>query len=287
MTSTALNPAQLASAVSGITNHTNFILLGYPRCGSNLLLSALGNHPQIRMIGEVLSADETVRSEAWVRVNPTAWPPPRGEGYRAGQNAAEFLQKNIFSDRPLENLCAFGFKIFYDHARFDQASSTAWDYLLTQDIKVIHLIRRNLLYSLISQEVAERTNLWYRTADDPTAPPPPLAPFDLDPAACRTYFDYVSERRAWAEEAFARHSMLTIEYEKYLCANFKDTNFRVHQFLGALPWHLRPNMAKQQALTARQQISNFETLNNYFAGSAYANFFLDADSPEAVSPARI
>lgn len=133
---------------------TNFIVLGYPRCGSNLLLSSLGGHPQIRIIGEVLSHEAKIRAEAWERVDPSKWPASRGAGYQLGEDGAAFLANKIFPAGPIRNLRCFGFKIFYDHAQFDDHVSTAWDYLRSSDIKVIHLIRRNLLYSYISFLVA-------------------------------------------------------------------------------------------------------------------------------------
>src|SRR5579863_2704972 len=108
-----LNHADESPIIASDLSHVNFVVLGHPRCGSNLIGRALAIHPQIRMAGEVIANDEATRKESWERVNPVAWPLPRGEGYRTGQDGAAFLDQRIFSSSPFENVRAFGFKLFY------------------------------------------------------------------------------------------------------------------------------------------------------------------------------
>lgn len=114
-----------------------------------------------------------------------------------------------------------------------------------------------------------------------------LATFEVDPEACKAYFDSVSQQRARADEMFSQHQMLQVEYERDLVLDYKESMFRINEFLGVIPWIVDPQMAKQQSLTARQQIANFDALQSFFADSPYADFFLNADAPEAVSPAKL
>jgi LPS sulfotransferase NodH len=205
---------------------------------------------------------------------PSPWTEPRGEGYHVGEDGAEFLDTKVFGHRPCRNIRCYGFKLFYDHARFDQYSATAWDYILSHhEIKIIHLIRRNLLHALISREIALRTQQWHRLIEDANPLPPPLPPFALDPEMCRRYFEQIVTWRTWADEAFAKHPVLTVQYETELCTHFEATASRVFEFLGSMQWYSRPGMVKQQAIPASQQLSNFEQLREFFHGGPYAEFF--------------
>lgn len=256
----------------------NFILLGHQRCGSNLLVRALNEHPQIRMLGEVLAENPATRKGAW------SWTLPEYDGFQAGQHGGEFLERMVFGPTRVENTWAFGCKLFYDQARLDPASETAWDYILSHDVRVIHMIRKNLLYALISVEIAERTQRWHQLAENPTEFPP-LPPFALDPAACHAYFDRITGWRKWAEKAFAKHRVLTVNYEDGLCAHFGRTAFRVFEFLGTVPWHCHPGLVKQQTITASRQIANLEDLKRHFRATPYEVFFRDADSPDGIRAA--
>jgi hypothetical protein len=267
--------------------HTNFVLLGHARCGSNLLVRALAENPQVRMTGEVLSQDEATRIAGWERVNKTNWTEPRGEAYRLGEDGAEFLRTRIFSDTYLENICAFGFKLFYDQADFNRHVRSAWDYLVDNtDIKIIHLVRRNLLLSLISKEVAERSNNWYQLSEDKEKRPP-LPPFSLKRSVCQRYFDHITEAREQAQQRFAKHDVLTIQYETELCADFRDTTFRAFEFINTVKWRVHPGFIKQQSLTAPQQITNFDELRDSFQNTPYAGFFEIAASTDSIAPARL
>jgi len=259
----------------------NFVLLGHQRCGSNLLLRALTEHPQIRMLGEVMASDPKTRKMAW------AWTAPEFDGYQSGHDGGEFLERTVFGSPPLENLRAFGFKLFYDQARFDEFSQTAWDYILGHDVRIVHLIRRNLFYALISLEVAERTNRWHQAIEQAGQQFPDLPPFELDPARCRAYFDSITEWRTSVLKEFSAKDVLTIDYENNLCKEFRETAFRVFRFLGTIPWHVRPGMIKQQTVTASRQIANFDDLRGYFRHTPYQEFFENGDSPDGIRPATL
>ena len=271
----ASQSSQASPLAPGTTaSHTNFIVLGHARCGSNLLNRALAEHPQIRTVGEVLSNDASTREVAWNSVNRIAWTEPRGDGYRIGDDGAQFLDTKIFGKGPSRNIRAYGFKLFYDHARFDQASATAWDYIVAdRDIKVIHLVRHNLLQALVSLEVAVRTQQWHRLIEDSSPIPPPLPAFPLEPNRCLEYFNQITEWRSVANHSFASHNMLTVQYESELCQNFEDTTSRIFDFLGLLRWYARPGMVKQQAIPTSRQLSNFNQLRDFFSGGPYEDFF--------------
>ncbi len=142
---------------------------------------------------------------------------------------------------------------------------------------MIHLIRRNLLLSLISQEGAERSNNWYQLIEEKGKAAKSVPPFELDPALCAEYCGRLIRWRLWAKEMFAQNPMLTVEYEEHLCRNFSPTTRKVFDFIGAIPWIVRPGLIKQQATPASKQVSNFTDLEKHFKDTPYAEFFETAD----------
>lgn len=262
----------------------NFVVLGHPRCGSNLVLRELSAHPQVRMLGEILANEATLREAAWNWISPFEWIFPRCSAYTTGKDAATFLDQCVFSRKRVLNSLAFGFKFFYEHARHDAAIATAWEYLeRTPDIHILHLRRRNLLNALISREVATRTGRWQQLVEDPSPAPDPVPPFALAPGFCSSYFDEIERARERADRAFAHHPILHIEYERDLCGNFHATAAAMQRFLNVMPWDSFPYMKKQQSLTPSQQLSNFDELKRYFRNTPYAEFF-EHDTPLPPTP---
>jgi len=257
----------------------NFVVLGNARCGSNLLGRALATHPQIRMAGEVLANQEFTRKVSWERVNPYARPKVRGEGYQAGEDAATFAEQHIFSSTPFDNIRAFGFKIFYDHARSDDAIGTIWPYLVQNPIRIIHIIRRNLLASYVSNEVALKTNEWHVAVDAGTPAATEVPPFALDPFLVQRYFDELTNWRRWVDQTFANKDILTISYEDELCGDFGAAANRAFEYVGVMRWVTRPALQKQQGLPLEEQISNFGALRKHFRDTPYAEFFATDSAP--------
>lgn len=244
-----------------------FVLLGHPRSGSNLLANTLAGHPQVRMLNEVLHRDAEVRRRSWEGINPAAWVRPRGSAYQDGEDGAAFLRDRVFGAPYVRRTRACGFKLFYDNAYFDQSVETAWDYLASRSIRVINLHRRNLLDVVVSFAVAERTNRWFHGAGWFQRRPEVVPAFRLEPEYCKEFFDRVTLERARAEVFFAGHPMLRLTYEDDLVTDFKATMLRVCDFLEIKRLNLKPALLKQQQVGPETQIENFSELREHFANS--------------------
>src|SRR5690606_26460474 len=110
-----------------------FIVLSRSRTGSNLLISFLNSHPNIR-----------ARGEMFARLN--------------GKNCKDVLARG-FARQPFY-VKATGFKIFYYHP-MDDDSGHVWDVLAElDDLRIIHLKRRNILRTLISRKIADTQGVW-------------------------------------------------------------------------------------------------------------------------------
>jgi LPS sulfotransferase NodH len=237
---------------------TRFVVLGHGRTGSNLLHAAMRQHPRVRVFGELFHDSEEKRAQ---------WP-AAGLYWHTGEDPVPFLERTAYAPSPNGEILAAGFRIFYYHSKTDRR---VWEYLADEDaVRVIHLSRRNLFETLVSRRVALLTGEWKRTASD--AAPSPIEPFEIDPDACREYFDSITRYRAWARTHFAGHPMLELFYED-LVADFQPTLDRVFRFLGVDPVQTRMVYEKQARIPAREQVANYAHLLGAFRGSPYEGFF--------------
>jgi hypothetical protein len=251
-----------------------FILLGYGRTGSNLIIRNLAEHPSVRMFGELFHDSEQERERAFHALNET-FGAERAERqfYREGADGAEYLREGVFYERPWNDILAVGFKMFYAHARGDANAGTAWDYLIgNEDIRVIHLSRANLLESWLSLRIASITREWVWYADS-AGKRTVLPPLTLDPTECETYCNQVLAHRQWATESFRNHPTLDIEYEADIIHRFQDTMDGIHDFLGVARRPARQILEKQAKRKPREQILNYKDFEEHFRHTLYESFF--------------
>ena len=241
-----------------------FIVLCHARSGSNLVSWSLNSHEAVEEYGEVLhDSDVEARASLPERIAP----------YVRGSDAGRFLRDELFNPSPEPQIRAQGFKLFYDHARGSAAARAAWSYLIDDaDIRVIHLVRRNLLDCLLSREVALRSGEWFRRRGEPSHAPL-VAPFSLSPWGCQEFFGEITTWRMWVAEAFARHPTLTLEYERDLCADFSGAMSRVFKFIGLAPTPVTAPLVKQQSVPAPDQLLNYDELRRWFRHTLFEDFF--------------
>jgi LPS sulfotransferase NodH len=238
-----------------------FIILANGRTGSNLLQASINQHPAVTAYGELFHSSEEKRAK---------WP-IRGRYYRAGEDAIAFLEETAFAPPSDPAKLATGFRIFYGHSRQDSAASRVWDYLAEdRDVRVIHLVRNNLLESFVSESVARRTGEWLRRLNE-EAPPAP-DPFEADVRECEKYFNNISSMHVWAREHFAGHPFLELSYEE-MCSEYQATLDRTFELLGVAPVPVCAPYRKQASRPVRDQLSNFAQLREAFLGTPYERFF--------------
>ena len=258
-----------------------FMLLGHARSGSTLLVCGLMQHPGIHLFGEIFNNLEEERKSAFRAglVNHDLVRPHKAAGaldvegfYREGADAAEFLAKRVFYKHARDSV-AVGFKLFYHQARATPGARRAWRYLAHQpDLRVVELVRRDLLASLLSLHLAFRTGEWMRPRGA-AAPSEEPEPMQLTPAECEDYFAEVARRRRWARRHFAGHPVLEVEYERDVCGNFEETVYRIQEFVGVPRRRARRLLEKQARWSPRELIGNYAELHEHFRRTPYAYLF--------------
>ncbi len=250
------------------TGTTLLMVLGSERCGSNLVESALNDHPQIVCLGEVFNHG-LERSKKRLEKLAAMEPEPLLRGKLLSdpdlprKDPIGFVRTLTRKDcGPIQ---VVGFRAFYHHL-----DRRAWRQVRRQpNLRVIHLIRENLLAQLYSLRRAEETGIWIATST-----PTQLVPISIPFEDCRAFF----EERKRQVDHFRKFFAKSIYHE----LTFEDLSDPAHQ-----PRHLE---ALQEFLSVRAQpltspfrritttplsdsVTNYLELQSRFEGSAWEPLF--------------
>lgn len=118
--------------------YTRFIIISQPRVGSTLLLSYLNNHPQVIVKGEIVREKKLNLKYRNISI-------------------VDFLEDTVYK-KYHKSIKAVGFKYFYEHQSLEPE---LLNYIIAHnDIKIIHLKRRDLLRTYVSNKISEKTGVW-------------------------------------------------------------------------------------------------------------------------------
>jgi LPS sulfotransferase NodH len=114
----------------GNRDYKNFVVLSRSRTGSTMLVSLLNHHDNIKCYGEILNNGKSIKSI-----------------------------DDIYDKQPTF-INALGFKVFYYHGAKEDSFSV-WKELLNKDnLFIIHLKRKNILRTIVSRKIANKTDIW-------------------------------------------------------------------------------------------------------------------------------
>lgn len=228
----------------GHRDYCRFIVLGRSRTGSNLLLSYLYAHPNVKTHGEVFG-----------KLN--------GKDYN-------LVLGKIFSKQPFY-IKAIGFKIFYYHPQ-DDPSSGVWDYLVNDtSIRVIHLKRRNILRTVTSRKIAGLQDVWFATqpnGDRQTRKK--IVEFTAEELS--KDFELTRAREEKGDWLFTNHRMLTVYYEDLVHQTDREFK-RITEFLSLSSIQPFSTLRRQNPERLSDLIFNYDELKEEFAGSEWHHFF--------------
>jgi LPS sulfotransferase NodH len=249
--------------LKGHTNFTRFIILGRSRTGSNFLRGLINSSPAVLSLGEIFRDPQAIDFD-----HPEFQASPEVlDLYQ--RDPVQFLEQVVYRKEPL-SIATVGFKLFYYHARtapFD----ALWDYWQRhEEIRIVHIKRRNILHTHLSRENAQKSGQWVNT----TGEKEDHGPVSLDYEDCLQ--DFVRTRQ-WEREAdgfFRDHPLLQVTYEE-LSSDPGSESVRIQKFLGLEPAPVQAHTYKQLRKPLSQAIRNYAELKERFAGSEWAEFFED------------
>lgn len=195
---------------------TKFIIISAPRSGSSYLRYLLNSHPNVKCKGELLNKKIT-------RLKP-------------------YLTREIWNSKGFK---ALGFKILYDQAETKYPSM--WNYIHQQNLKVIHLIRRNKLDMLLSEELAKehKCHISFNEKDIHTRP------VNISLKKLEQKIQYCKEMQEKVDAMFT--DRINVYYEEL------NTN-QILEFLGVPLAILTPKTIKLTTKSKEELISNWEEL---------------------------
>jgi LPS sulfotransferase NodH len=160
-----------------------FAIVGNARTGSNYLLDGLKSSPAIRMYHEIFASHNRDVGKDFEKVLSTT--------YRYESRSTRLV----------------GFKVFYNHLTDDEWKKLA----ALEDLKVIHLTRRNRLRTVISLEIAFKTGQWTKAghSGDPREKRVLLEPMKLIKR-----LDQIEEGEAATRVRFCERPLLEVVYEE-------------------------------------------------------------------------
>ena len=242
------------------------VLISEQRTGSNLLLGQLSQHPDITNFSEIFNPKQ-------VSAIPHAL---SREEYMAlkARNPTKLLHDHIFPASEINGKPPIHiFKLQYHNIK--SANGTRIMELLTplsEDLQVIHLIRRNAFERYVSKLNAEKTSKYFVSKGREQPRPPDPYPVARGEArrAMRHYLDDVNMIkkmvRGWPHR-------LTVRYEELVAQRIKTIN-QIFEFLSLEP--IRPEVRSQkQSIPARFQVRNYEKLREHFRETRFGRFFED------------
>ncbi len=241
-----------------------FVIVGTQRTGTTLIRTSLDSHPDLICSGEVFKGGRRPYQHpdgywAFCRASPRN----RIRQYVARKrNVTDFLTQ-LFS-RP--GAAAIGFKLMYSHSlRYPEVV----DFIRQRGLSVIHVIRRNVLKTLISRDVARLTGVYHRTKETTEQG---QAAITLDPATLIERLDAVArEERTWQERLDGHAPIMKVSYEDFVNERELETQ-RLLQFLNLRFVELNSPLQRISPTDMRLVIANYDEVATVLRGTPYLQF---------------
>ena len=229
-------------SIFGHQEYTRLVILGYARTGSNYLLDGITSSNSVRMYHEIFAEHN------------------REPGKDFDKIFSRLLRKHKRSTKLV------GFKLFYYHL-----TENEWEKFLHHDeFKIIHLTRRNRLRTLVSLEIAMKTDKWKIRANSNTAPSDKKVWINTEDLLAR--LETIKKLEMEARERFKNRQMLEVVYED-LAANPTSEFRRISEFLGLADIDPSKNILKKQnPENSRDLIINFDEVAQTLAATPYEEY---------------
>ena len=151
----------------------------------------------------------------------------------------------IYFDTIQLDVLAVGFKIFYWHCE-EGIWKSVWNYLkYMNELKIIHISRKNILKTLLSLKRAKRNKEWSTTKVHKAQMQEPI---ELKYSDCVKAFTEWPQKKISFEDYFKKKDTYNISYEE-LCSSYEQHSEKLQEFLGLTPINLKPTTIKQNRQT--------------------------------------
>lgn len=230
--------------IFGNTDYTKFVIISDSRTGSTLVNNMLNFHPEIVAQGEVFR-------ELNIDSSRQAW-------------------KSLFRKYP-KRIKYVGFKLFYHHPL--KGDKEVWD-LIERDrsIVIIHLIRKNILGSLVSKKIGIRTKQWTENINSKESIELENKKVELSLEECESYFEQIKAYQEKTDRMFSNHRLIPLTYED-LAEDRRTVINGIYREFGLNGFERDSELKKQNPEGLEDLILNYRELENHFNGSKWEIYF--------------
>lgn len=264
-----------------------FVVLCNGRVGSNALISLLNNHPSVLALNELMHPHNPIFGYSWHQLILS-----QSDAVNAirSRNPWQFLVDYCFGRVRLGRISRQGFKLIYWHV-LGEENERVWRRLLdVNGIRIIHLVRKNELERLVSEERARLLNEWIKPVKKNMLGKHKRLnsvstnkQIYISPEKAERYFDINSELLRRFRADLNRSNFIEIEYDDLLGKNASVSALAsVFRFLGleVLDGELaawKPGTDKQIQAEIDEIVENYSELALYFKNTRYSSFFQALD----------
>lgn len=243
---------------------TKFIVFTTPRTGSTLLVKSLDAHPEIFCAGEIfLLGGTSFHGECSFRF----WKLPVSKKLiyvlnfpNMWMNLKSFLSR-FFTAKNGEH--AKGFKLMHFQTAYLPGII---DYIKKNDVKVILLLRENLLKNTLSDLRARHTGIYHNSGKTTEK----LPKFHVDTAVLGKKMAEINSINKQLEQTTASMDRLKIAYEDF--DNWDATMSKILNFINVKDIPLTPVSKKLNPSKLEDMIDNYDEMKNWLQQNNYAHF---------------
>ena len=242
-----------------------------------MVATALAQHDQVKMFGELFNISSIVRnpreyaSDSFIDSLLQQSFPETCVGFKLmyGQLTNRELVKSYWGENlptriehAIEQIT--NFQNEHGTIPFQQLEDKLF---ADKSTKVIHLVRENQLASFVSFQLALREDNWIGK------PFQHQAPLAVDVEHLESWFEDGVRYRRYYENRCSKHSVHQVTYEQ-LTTDFPSELDRICEFLGIGPLQSRkPVIPKQQVQPIRDMVSNYDEVKTHFSSGPWARWF--------------
>jgi hypothetical protein len=243
-----------------------FVILTAPRSGSAWLVDALNSHPRIAAYGELFVPGAHDREGAYGSQDRpifTNYAETDGRGRsKLGLLRKRITYLNAVYDR--DDADCVGFKLVYKQATLNPGVLA---YLSVRRVKVVHLIRSNVLDSVISWETARARGLFHARKGDEVEP----IKVELDATALLDRLDHheyaITVARGWIRNL--RLPYTEAFYEELTGPKRDEKLGRILSFLGVEPSPLGTEFVRMNPIEHGELLANYDEIRETLRGSRF------------------
>lgn len=225
--------------------YNKFCILAHARTGSNFLSDCIKNSPTIVLHHEIFAHHKRTV----------------GENFEAiFQSHFDFYPKNISN---------VGFKLFYYHLSPEEKEK----FNQMNNLKIIHLKRKNKLSTIVSLDVANQTKKWSLLNEDNTKKETQKVTIDTSTLIDRITTIELSEETFLKD--FKGEKIIEVVYEDLVSDNQKEME-KIFNFLNVdHPENIVSKHKKQRKSSLKDVIENITEVETTLKGSKYESYLLD------------